>query len=153
MELCGLVVDYCDVLVLFKLILTAFIHCWGSLVSWCNAKFLQIYSNEETNSSTSLTAYKDEYIFRKCSFLGELILSVFNQVFNLVLFIFNILSSKLHLHSCQNKPKSLLCYNVLSLMCYLLNPFSLPGLVGLVRLWLWLSSHPSLPWKRWDGLH
>ncbi len=44
-------VDYCDVLsAVWSLILTAPIHC--TLVSkWCNATFLQIFSDQETNSS------------------------------------------------------------------------------------------------------
>ncbi len=56
---CGLVVDYCDV----------FISCLDSFwrhpftaedplkSKWCDAKFLQIGSDEETNSSTSYLAW------------------------------------------------------------------------------------------------
>ncbi len=39
---------------------------------WCNAKFLQICSDEETNSSTSWMAWK-WVEFSKYSFLGELL--------------------------------------------------------------------------------
>ncbi len=39
-------------------------HPFTSLVSkWCNAKFLQICSHEETNSSTSWKAYQQIFIF------------------------------------------------------------------------------------------
>ncbi len=43
---------------------------------WCNAKFLQICSDEETSSSTSWMP-EGEYIFIKFSFLGELFLTCF----------------------------------------------------------------------------
>ncbi len=41
----------------WTLILTAPIHCMDPLASkWCNAKFLQICSDEEINSATSCMA-------------------------------------------------------------------------------------------------
>ncbi len=45
LDLCGLLVDYCDVLsAVWTLILTAPIHCRASIVSkWWNATFLQIW--------------------------------------------------------------------------------------------------------------
>ncbi len=49
LESCRLFVDYCDV-----------VHSDGthSLMSkWCNVEFLQINSDEETNSSTSWIAW------------------------------------------------------------------------------------------------
>ncbi len=51
LELCGLLVNYCDGSTAFlTLMLTAPIHRKGSTgkQKWCNAKFLQICSDKET---------------------------------------------------------------------------------------------------------
>ncbi len=53
---CGLL--WCFYQLFGTLILTAPIHCRDPLVSkWCNAKFIQICSDKETNSSTSWMAW------------------------------------------------------------------------------------------------
>ncbi len=54
--------DYLWITVMFlsavlTLILTAPIHWWSIGKQWCNAKFLQICSDEETNSFTSWMAW------------------------------------------------------------------------------------------------
>ncbi len=54
LESCGLLEDYCDVLsAVWTLIVTAPIRCRGSIVM---LNFIQICSDEETNSSTSWMA-------------------------------------------------------------------------------------------------
>ncbi len=57
----GVMCFTCGLLLCFFImfyILTAPIHCRGSIgEQWCNAKFLQICSNELTNSSTSWMAW------------------------------------------------------------------------------------------------
>ncbi len=68
--LCELLVDYCDVwsLILthsavWTYILTAPIHCRGSLVSkLCNANISKICSDEETNSSTAWMAWGSKVV-------------------------------------------------------------------------------------------
>ncbi len=70
-DLCGLLGRIYQ---LFGLILTAPIHWRGSIgeqVMYCNATFLQICSDEQTNLSTSLMT---GVIFQKILFLSKLFL-------------------------------------------------------------------------------
>ncbi len=54
LDLCELLGDYCDVFISFLDSDSDPFNAEDPLVSkWCNAKFLQICSSEETNSSAS----------------------------------------------------------------------------------------------------
>ncbi len=87
-ESCVLLVDYCYDFIIMFYILTAPIHCRGSIgEQWCNAKFLQICSNELTNSSTSWMAW------------GRV---NFQQIFISNWTIKGVIRCKIHFTSCLN---------------------------------------------------
>ncbi len=82
LEWCGSLVDYCDVYQLFWL--SFWRHPFTTedpLVSkWWNSKFLQICSEEGTNSFTSWMSWRWGYIFSKFSFFGELSLMLKSRI-------------------------------------------------------------------------
>ncbi len=72
LEWCGLLVDYCDVFISCLDSHSDGTHSLQRIYKWCNAKFLKICSNEETNSSTvHLDGFKPEFLV---NILSELFL-------------------------------------------------------------------------------
>ncbi len=90
LELCQLLVNYCDVLsAVWTLILTAPIHCRGSLLvsKW----FLHICSNEETNSNTYWMAW-GWVNFQQIFIFGWIIplMQIVPQIFFNIMFYLNV---------------------------------------------------------------
>ncbi len=81
LDLCGLLVDYHVLLTAWSFWRHPFTAENPLMSKWCKAKFLQICSDEETNSSTTWMAWGSVH-FRPIFIFGELFLSVILNISN-----------------------------------------------------------------------